>query len=121
MSYEFYKWLHIVGIIAAFSSLGAQAFYVAQGGQKTTWSLRKTNSIIHGIAMLLLFVAGFGMMARRGYSFGSDLWLYHKLVAWLIIGAAPAILWRRGALAKWLLIALIAVGAFAAYVGIYKI
>lgn len=121
MSYEFYKWLHVVGIIATFSALGAQALYVAQGGQKTTWSLKKMNASIHGLGLLLLFVAGFGMMARRGFSFGADLWLYHKLVAWLILGAAPAILWRRGPFAKWLLVAFILIGAFAAYVGIYKI
>ena len=121
MSYPFYNWLHIVGIIMVFSALGAQAFYVAGGGQKTTWNLRRMTAITHGLGMLLLLVAGFGMMAKLNYSFSTDIWLYHKLIVWLLLGGAPAILWRRGPAAKWLLLGTIALGAFAAFVGIFKI
>lgn len=119
MSYEFYKILHVLGIVLVFMALGAQAFHGANGGTKQTNKVRGMVMATHGVGVVLLLVAGFGMLAKvQSMSAGLPGWLHPKLLIWVLIGAAPAILNRKPEWGKilWFALPLLAVGA--AYFGI---
>ena len=118
MSYEFYKVLHVVGIMLVFLALGGATLHAANGGTREQNASRKVVAALHGTGMLLLIVAGFGMLARIGMGNGIPHFVYPKLLVWLILGAAPAILSRKpgSAALMWFIFPLL--GAVAAYFGI---
>jgi hypothetical protein len=119
MSYEFYKVLHVLGIVLVFMALGAQAFHGANGGSKDTNKVAGLVMGTHGLGLLLLLVAGFGMLAKiQSMSAGLPGWLHPKLLIWVLIGAAPVLLNRKPELGKimWFVLPLLALGG--AYFGI---
>lgn len=70
--------------------------------------VRKLGSITSGIGLSLLLVAGFGLIAKMGYSYTAP-WIITKLIVWLLLGASIALINRKPALAKilwWLILAL---------------
>ena len=66
MSYELYKVLHVLGLSLVVLSLGGILHHVINGGSKVSDTFRKGTMITHGIGLLLLLVAGFGMLAPLG-------------------------------------------------------
>ena len=92
-SYQLYNLLHILGIILVFMALGALCFHGANGGTKDSNKVRGLVMGSHGVGMLLILVAGFGMLARINQ--GMPGWLHPKLLIWVLIGAAPVILNRK--------------------------
>jgi hypothetical protein len=120
MSYEFYKVLHITGIFMVISAIGAHLLNGLMGGSKQ-FAGKKFIGIMHGVGLLVAFVAGFGLMARLGMMGGGwPMWITLKLVIWLFLGGVILIprykpSWTRGV---WIVI--IAVGAFAVYLARYK-
>ena len=94
ISYLVYKILHFSGLFLMLTSLGAIASHRLQGGNKTNFKNRKFFSMLHGIGLLVSFVAGFGLMARAGYSFSSG-WPYVKMICWLIAGMYPVVFYRQ--------------------------
>ena len=112
MSYQFYKLLHLIGVIILFSGIGA-VLATTNGTTKN-----KLASIANGVGLLVIFVAGFGLMARLNTGFAP--FIIAKLFVWLALGILPALIKRRiltGAAAWGVAIAL---GASAAYLGGYK-
>lgn len=96
MSYQFYNFVHLVGIFLVLMSLGAIALHTLNGGTKT-YAARKWVAAFHGVGLLIIFVAGFGLMARLGMV-GQGLWpawVFIKLTIWLILGAMPVLLYRK--------------------------
>lgn len=93
MSLQFYKLLHIIGILLTFTALGGVFVYVGNGGNKEGNSFRKIIAISHGVGLLLLLVSGFGMLAKLGLSF--PIWIVPKLLIWLALGAALALGYRK--------------------------
>lgn len=112
MSYEFYKILHLIGLVTLFISLGALAYIPLEK--------RKPFMAIHGIASVVMLVAGFGLLARLGMARDMGMWVYLKIVIWLALGATPVILKRKPQLAMPVTLASIALGAVAAYLAILK-
>lgn len=112
MSYEFYKALHILGIALLFLSLGGLAGHALNGGTKETNKGRGLMVASHGVGLLLILVAGFGMLAKIG---GNMLpgWVHPKLLIWLLMGAALMPLQRKPALAKplWFVLPILAMAA----------
>ncbi len=95
-SYQLYNLLHILGIVLVFMAIGGLAFHGANGGTKETNKARGLLAATHGVGMLMLIVAGFGMLARtQAMSAGLPGWLHPKLLIWVLVGAAPAILNRK--------------------------
>ena len=89
MSYEFYKCLHLVSVVAVFLTLGGIGVqYVLCEGSKS--SVHRPLMIGNGIALLLLLVSGFGLIAKLGLS-SFPAWIYVKLGAWLGLGAYAAV------------------------------
>ncbi len=95
MSYTFYKLLHLSSLFVILLSLGAIASHRLQGGTKENFKNRKFFSALHGIALLVTFVAGFGLIAKAGYTFQSG-WVWGKLAAWLIVGMYPLFFYKKG-------------------------
>ena len=116
MDPNFYQVLHIIGITMVF--LGYGALLARSMAAPDNVSVRKLGSITSGIGLLLILVAGFGLISKMGYSFASP-WLIVKMVIWLALGGLIVLINRKPQLAVmlwWLLIALAAVAAIMVYV-----
>lgn len=120
MTYTFYKVLHIFAIVLLFVSIGGLSLHGINGGTKETNKASKLVAITHGVAMLLVLTAGFGLMARLGYTTTWPAWLYPKLVIWLLMGGALAVLQRKPQWGKILWWVLPVLAAAAAYLAIAK-
>lgn len=119
MSYEFYKVLHIVGVLMVFSGLvGVLALRMT--GTELPARPRRLFFLYHGVGLLVVLVAGFGLAARMGYFQSLPNWVWAKLGIWLILGGAIALAKRRGQLGGPLLTAFLAIGGLAAWLAITK-
>ena len=85
LSLETYKFIHLAGVIFLFVSLGA---YLAISSNKAALS-KRLIAITHGTAVVVILVAGFGLLARLGFSGVQSwpLWVWVKLAVWLILAA----------------------------------
>jgi uncharacterized membrane protein len=126
-SYQFYKVAHIVGLILVMSALGATALHAINGGTRQTNRARGLVAGLHGVGVLVILVAGFGMLARLGVMRGTQPgagalsgWVVAKIVIWVLVAAALMIPYRRPALARPLYLLLPVLGGAAAYLAIYK-
>ena len=58
MPYEFYKVLHLFGILLLFTALGGVVMVQLRGGSdEERKAFRKPLMIVHGVALLIIFVA----------------------------------------------------------------
>jgi hypothetical protein len=119
MPYQFYLVTHFVGISLLLMSLGGIAFHMINGGTRDHAS-RKLIGMLHGIALLITLVGGFGLLARLGFGGGLPLWAIAKLGIWLVLGAMPAFLYRAPKQAKPLLFATLLLACLAAWTAVYK-
>ena len=106
MSYEFYKVLHLVFALTFFVFVGVNYISLSKGLESS-----KKAGMIQGIALLVMFVAGFGLLARVGVSWPWPGWVWAKVVIWLALGGSSAIVKRRLLSANvylWLMLALAA-------------
>jgi len=111
-----YPFIHLFCIFLVFGSLGGLMLHVMNGGDKESNSNRKLLMITHGIAMVLILIAGVGMIHRNpGWNFSQG-WVHAKLGIWLILGIAPMLISRMPNLAKVLYFVLPLLGALAYYV-----
>jgi hypothetical protein len=102
------KTLHIGGVIALFSALGA----VVLGG-----SGKKGASILHGISLLLILLVGFAMLKKPPMG---QYWWMVKLALWLFLGVAPALSKKKVLPSSIVLILCIAAATLAAWLGLRK-
>lgn len=116
MSYQFYKILHVFGVILTFAALGGTA--IAAMVRSDDQGARKLTGGTHGAALLIVLISGFGALGKAGLGF--DLWVWMKLTIWLVIGAALAFVRRAPHLARFYWFALPALGAAAAYLAVFK-
>lgn len=110
MSYEFYKVLHLTGLIMLFLSLGALA-YVPR-------DKRRPMMIVHGIGLVLMLVAGFGILAKLGI--GMKPWVHVKLAVWVILALVPTYIRLKPGKPLLTSIVVILLGALASYFAIAK-
>lgn len=108
MSLLLLKTLHIAGVIALFTSLGATLL----GG-----SGKKGASILHGISLLLILAAGFAMLKKPPMH---QSWWMIKLGLWLFIGLAPALAKRKVLPSSVVLVLCVAAAVTAAWLGLAK-
>jgi hypothetical protein len=120
LSYQFYKTLHLIGVFMVLCSLGGIGLYVVNGGTKNAFAQRKWLAATHGIGLLISFVAGFGLLAKLGLMSGLPVWVILKMVIWLILGALPAIFYRKEKVGKGFWFSIVILAAFAAYLAINK-
>jgi hypothetical protein len=122
-SLQFYKVIHIVGIVMAVSALGGAAVYAMLGGAAAgARSPRKLLAALHGIGAFLVLLGGFGMLARLGIMHGGGFpgWIWVKLGVWAVVAAALFLPFRAPGSARPLLLVLPVLVGLAAYMAIYK-
>jgi hypothetical protein len=102
------KTLHIAGVIALFTSLGATLL----GG-----SGKKGATILHGVSLLLILLVGFAML--KNPPMGKSWWMI-KIGLWLFLGLAPALAKRKVLPSSVVLVLSIAAAAWAAWLGLAK-
>ena len=93
MSYETYKWLHIFSALCLFLAIGV---LLSRYGGSDHKSGNKTGvMILHGLSVLVLFVSGFGLIARlQLHPF--PVWALMKLVIWTVLAlVVPLLLLRK--------------------------
>ncbi len=100
------KTLHLAGVIALFTSLGATLL----GG-----SGKKGASILHGISLLLILLMGFAMLGKPPMD---KYWWMVKLGLWLFLGVAPVLAKRKVLPATIVLALSIAAAVTAAWLGL---
>ena len=108
MSPVFYHIAHLVGLMFLFIGFGGLASGYSKGAMK-----------FHGIGLVILLVAGFGLIAKLQLSYTAP-FVIAKIVIFLVLGALPS-LQKRGKLSGGAVIGVAAVlGALAAYLGYTK-
>ena len=122
ISYELYKVIHLVGVIVLFSVLGGAMVHAMNGGTASTNAARRIITVLHGIGLILVLVAGFGLLARLDLMNGGvPLWVVGKLIIWLVAGLLLTVPRRNPALARPILLAgLPFLAAAAAWLAVYK-
>ncbi|HBP23398.1 MAG TPA: hypothetical protein DEA08_37175 [Planctomycetes bacterium] len=129
MSYATYKILHLLGLMLVFLSLGGltvQALMTPaqptgegeEGAAPAKPPAKAALFALHGIGMLLLLVAGFGILAKLKLGFPA--WVHPKLLIWLILGAVPVIAKKAPPARVPLLFVVTLLGLAAAYLGVMK-
>jgi hypothetical protein len=116
MSINFYQVLHLVGILMLF--LGYGALLGRSMAAPDNVRVRKLGSITSGIGLLLILIAGFGLISKIGYSFTAP-WLIVKMLVWLALGYLIVLINRKPQwvlLLWWLLIALGATATIMVYI-----
>ncbi len=119
MSREFYLLMHLTGIFMILLPLGGMALHILNGGTRD-YPNRRTMALIHGVGMLLTFVAGFGLMARLGLMGGWPTWITAKLLIWLSLGVLPAFIYRRKQNALALFFTIIILASLAVSMAVFK-
>jgi len=120
MTYEFYKIVHLLGIMLLFTTLGGMATLVWLGASETSKAQRGFLAMLHGIALVIVFVAGFGLQARMAGGGGWPVWLILKIVIWAVLAAMLTFIRRSPDLGKLWILILPAIGGLAGYLAIFK-
>jgi len=114
MSYTFYKVIHFAGIFMVFMALSG-LLIEAMSKEENGKNMRRWAMISHGLGLLLIFIAGFGLMARLGFISGWPSWVYVKIVVWTILGGISPLILRKRQWAKALWVLIIGLGVVAGY------
>jgi hypothetical protein len=123
MDYNAYKLLHVVGLLLLFIALGGLAVLGALGTDPArSKPIRAVLSAFHGLGLVILVVAGFGLLARLNISAPAQWggWVYAKLLLWVIFGAAVVPLKRAPTLARLWLVVLAVLGCVAGWLALMK-
>lgn len=112
MSTQFYLVLHLIGVIVLFYALGGLALHVYNGGTRNFGS-RRFVMLVHGIAMMLVLIPGFGLLAKTGVAWPWPFWVWAKLAAWLVLGGITHLILKKTAWAKAMYFVVLLIGAFA--------
>ncbi len=119
MSYEFYKVIHLLGLMALFCGFGG-VLVSAFAGISLSGKAKKMALATHGVGLLLIVISGFGMAARMGYMAKLPGWIHAKIAIWVILGVAVALARRKGKIGWPIAILLLGLGMTAAYLAVNK-
>ncbi|MFM1873659.1 MAG: hypothetical protein RL398_3081 [Planctomycetota bacterium] len=113
MSVETYRLLHVVGALALFLGLGGM-LSVGKDGQKPA----ALYPILHGIGLLVMLVAGVGVLHKAGLGFPA--WASAKAGAWLLLAVLPVLV-KKGLLPRAIAaLVVLGLGLLAAWLGVMK-
>ena len=90
MPLETYKLIHLAALILLTVAFGGMLFGRGEDGRAP-----RRATLLHGLGLLAMLVAGFGMLARLGISWPWPGWVFGKLLIWVVLGALPVLIRRR--------------------------
>ena len=122
VTYGAYKLIHLFGILLLMFSLGGLYLQATDDRARVPGGGRKLLGMLHGAALLIILVAGFGLLARLGISHwvAWPWWVWGKVGIWLLLGATPLIIRASVTFTRSLWLAVPILGAVATYLAIYK-
>lgn len=107
--------------MAFFACLGGSVILALRGGEdREVAPLRRLLIIGHGVSLLVVLVAGFGLLAKLGIMSGWPLWVFLKLGLWLLLGVSVTLVRRTPEMGRVWLFLWPVVGAAAAWVVLAK-
>ncbi|MCB1229091.1 MAG: hypothetical protein KDN19_02430 [Verrucomicrobiae bacterium] len=112
MSPEFYKIIHVIGILCLFAGIGGFLTYGNQQAPRV-----KMVAILHGVGLILILISGFGMVAKYGYGF--PVWVILKVILWLGLGSLLGLAKSGKISPRNAVIVGLALGFVAAYAGLF--
>lgn len=130
ISYGVYRLLHFFGIFLLLTALGGAVMRAMVGGARTAAAMpgeaadeaaRRVRRLIgtsHGVALFLILLGGFGMLARL--DIGMPGWVIAKIGVWLLLGGLLAAARRMGGRARTLWFAIPVLGLVAAWLAYTK-
>jgi uncharacterized membrane protein len=124
LSYETYKVMHIVGALMTISGLAGVALFswiasTQAAGALQAHPARKLAAATHGFGLLVILIAGFGMLARLKIPTNQP-WIAGKLVIWVVLGGMIVLAKRMPKKAPMVWLLAFILGGAAAYLAIYK-
>jgi hypothetical protein len=119
MSFQFYKVLHMIGLMTLFFGFGG-LLVATYAGIVLSKKARIMTMVTHGVGLLLILISGFGMAARLGYMAQLPSWIHAKLLIWVLMGAGIALVKRRGQIGWPITVLLIGLGGTAAFIAVNK-
>lgn len=127
MSEQFYKTIHILGVLIVFFSFGRMLQGVLlsgspekDGGNASRKKPKLSAAVLHGVGLLLVVLGGFGMIARLKMLWPWPEWVFVKMGIFLALGAAPVLIKRKLLSVSVLSTILFGLGLIAAIFGIFK-
>ena len=120
LSYEVYKIVHILGLVGVFAALGGLTLHALNGGSREDNPSRRLLVATHGVSLVLMLVAGMGMLARKGIMTDLPSWVWIKFLLWGVLGGLVSVVLRKPALAKPIWFLLPVLGAAGAWIALYK-
>ena len=111
--------LHLLGVFMVLAALFGWTISYFNGGQKEN-PAKKLMGITHGVGLILVLIAGFGLLARLNES-AAQLWVGLKLLIWLAFGGYTILLHKKivKPKASWFIIIILATSAV--FLAQYKI
>lgn len=119
MSYEFYKIIHLIGIVLLLTGLTG-LLTVKMVGAEVQGKTKTLVFLTHGIGSLFILISGFGLLARLGLIQSLPGWVYGKLLIWLFFGGIMTVFKRKGQIGTPLYFLSITVFIIAAYLAVMK-
>ena len=128
--YGVYRLVHFFGIFLLLTALGGgvmrailTASPVPESGTDADRAaaaarMRRLIAISHGVALLLILLGGFGMLARLDIGFPA--WIVAKLAVWLLLGAGLTLATRMAGSARLIWFAIPVLGLVAAWLAYVK-
>lgn len=122
ISYEAYKVAHLLAVLTLFAVLGGVAVHAMNGGTRESNAARRIVSSLHGTALLVAIVAGFGLVSRLDLTTGGiPTWVWAKVALWLVAGGLLVLPYRKPAWARRILLFVLPLLAVtAAWLAVYK-
>ena len=117
MNEEFYRIAHLTGVFLTIMSLSGLCVFasVADKDGKKLW--RRMLTALHGIGLLVVLIAGFGLMVKLKVDSPWPSFIWIKIVVWLLMGGIVVLIKRAPRLALpwwWISLALATAAAWAA-------
>ena len=119
ISYSVYKVLHLIGLFMVLLSLGGWIVLGAVGqGNDVRW--KKLEAMTNGIGLVLLFITGFGLIARLKIPWPWPGWIISMVIIWIVFACLTAVSKRRPEAAAYLWWGSLVLAGVAAYLGNIK-
>lgn len=119
MTYEFYKLLHIAGILITFAGLFS-LLALAWAKNDLQNKVKTFAFASHGTGLLLILLSGFGMLAKLGLAREIPMWAYGKIVVWILVASMISIAKRKGYIGWPIAVLFWGLGFTAAYLAVMK-